>query len=78
MRRGTESIPNRGLADERETPFRASASDADRLASLAALTLSRQAPGLILPAIAEIPTSYTYTCIMLWSHGAKPEGLTLP
>ena len=39
MRRGTESIPNRGLADERETPFRASASDADRLASLAALTL---------------------------------------
>lgn len=61
MRRGTESIPNRGLVDERETPFRASASDADRLASLAALTLSRQASGFILPAIAEIPTSYTYT-----------------
>ena len=61
MRRGTESIPNRGLADEREIPFRASAPDADRLASLAALTLSRQAPGLILPAISEIPTSYTHT-----------------
>lgn len=34
---------------------------ADRLATLAALTMSRQNPGLVLPSLAGIPTSYSYT-----------------
>ncbi len=34
---------------------------ADRLASLAALTMTRQQPGIVLPALAGIPTSYSYT-----------------
>lgn len=35
--------------------------DADRLASLAALTMTRQTPGLVMPTLTGVPTSYTYT-----------------
>ena len=34
---------------------------ADRLATLAALTMFRQSPGLVLPSLTGIPTSYSYT-----------------
>jgi hypothetical protein len=34
---------------------------ADRLAALAAMTMTRQQPGLVLPALSGIPTSYTHT-----------------
>jgi hypothetical protein len=33
----------------------------DRLASLAAITMTRQQPGLVLPVLSGVPTSYTYT-----------------
>jgi hypothetical protein len=35
--------------------------NAERLASLAAMTVARQTPGLVLPFINTVPTSFTYT-----------------
>ena len=35
--------------------------NAERLASLAAMTVARQSPGLVLPFVTSIPTSFTYT-----------------
>ena len=35
--------------------------NAERLASLAAMTVARQSPGLVLPFLTSIPTSFTYT-----------------
>ena len=61
MRRGTASIENRSVPDGGEASFPACASGSERLASLAALTLSRQTPGLVLPPLSQIPASYTLT-----------------
>lgn len=60
MRRGTENIENPGLCNRSQIPLRSMLLDAERLAALAAMTFSRQNPGLILPAIADIPSSYTH------------------
>ncbi len=61
MRRGTASIENRSVPDGGEASFPACNSGSERLASLAALTLSRQTPGLVLPVLSQIPASYTLT-----------------
>ena len=61
MRRGTASIENRSVSDGKQASFPGCTSDSERLASLAALTLSRQTPGLVLPVLSQIPASYTLT-----------------
>lgn len=61
MRRGTAGIENRSQSDRGEASFPACTSDSERLASLAALMLSGQAPGLVLPVLSQIPASYTLT-----------------
>ena len=55
------SIENCSVPDGGEASFPACNSGSERLASLAALTLSRQTPGLVLPLLSQIPTSYTLT-----------------
>lgn len=60
MRRGTESIQKYRLCSRGETQ-RPTDPDTDRLASLASMTMARQKPGLVLPSIYQIPTSYTHT-----------------
>ena len=61
MRRGTESIPHPGLSDRERTSQGTIAADSDALASLAALTMARQSPGIVLPVIAGVPSSYAHT-----------------
>jgi len=61
MRRVTAGIEDRSQSDGGQASFPACASDSERLASLAALTLSRQTPGLVLPVLSQIPASYTLT-----------------
>src|SRR5260370_8507322 len=60
MRRGTESIQKHRLRNGGETR-RPTDPNTDRLASLASMTMARQSPGLVLPSISKIPTSYTHT-----------------
>jgi hypothetical protein len=60
MRRGTESIQKHRLRNGGETR-RPTDPNTDRLASLASMTMARQNPGLVLPSISKIPTSYTHT-----------------
>jgi hypothetical protein len=59
------SIRTTGMPDHRADSLNQRAwpsdPDADRLASLAALTMSRQQPGLVLPSLAGIPSSHSYT-----------------
>jgi len=54
-----------GMPDHRDHSLKESGQPSDpatdRLASLAALTMSRQNPGLVLPSLTGIPTSYSYT-----------------
>ena len=61
MRRGTENIPHPGLSDWEHTSQGTIAADSDALASLAALTMVRQSPGIVLPVIADVPSSYAHT-----------------
>jgi hypothetical protein len=61
MQAGTTGISNHGLDFQN---WESSAGDADNsrwLAALAALGLRRHNPGLVLPSLKSIPTSYTYT-----------------
>jgi len=60
MRKGTESVQSLAavLADTDTTNGR---SNAERLASLAAMTMTRQTPGLVLPFVNTSRTSFTYT-----------------
>ena len=62
MRRGTDSIQNGSLrVGGQQASQGTEPSNTSRLATLAALTLARQTPGLVLPALVNIPTSYTHT-----------------
>ena len=61
MRKGTESIQSRRLCVGAAPIQRHSDPNAERLASLAAMTVARQSPGLVLPFLTSIPTSYTHT-----------------
>jgi hypothetical protein len=61
MRKDTESVKNscrRIGATHAQRPLDP---NAERLASLAAMTMARQMPGLVLPAFRTVPVSYTYT-----------------
>jgi hypothetical protein len=60
MSRRTPGMPDH--CDDNVTKVRRPSDPAaDRLATLAALTMSRQNPGLVLPSLRDIPTSYNYT-----------------
>ena len=61
MRRSAKSIPHSRLSDREHTSQGTIAADSDALASLAALTMVRQSPGIVLPVIADVPSSYAYT-----------------
>ena len=61
MRKGTESISSRCLRIGATPIQRNIDPNAERLASLAAMTVARQSPGLVLPFLTSIPTSFTHT-----------------
>ncbi len=62
MRRGTDGILHPGLGDRSQTfPGTGRAANTGRLASLAALTMARQTPGLVLPVLSNVPTSFAHT-----------------
>jgi hypothetical protein len=61
MRKGTESVKSRRHRVGPTPISRTLDSNAERLASLAAMTVARQTPGLILPFINTVPTTFTYT-----------------
>lgn len=61
MRRCAEGINHPGVDLQQPLSAARRIPDTDRLASLAALNLARQTPGLVLPSLAETPTSYAYT-----------------
>ena len=61
MRKGTESISSRCLRIGATPIQRNIDPNAERLASLAAMTVVRQSPGLVLPFLTSIPTSFTHT-----------------
>src|ERR1039457_5965760 len=61
MREGTKGIQSRRRRVGTTQVQRAADPNAERLASLAAMTMARQTPGLVLPFINTVPTSFTYT-----------------
>jgi hypothetical protein len=61
MRKGTESVQSRRRRVGPTQIQRTADPNAERLASLAAMTMTRQAPGLVLPFVNIVPTSFTYT-----------------
>jgi hypothetical protein len=61
MRKGTESVQSRRRRVGPTQIQRTADPNAERLASLAAMTMTRQTPGLVLPFINTVPTSFTYT-----------------
>jgi hypothetical protein len=61
MRKGTESVQSRRRRVGPTQIQRTADPNAERLASLAAMTVARQTPGLVLPFINTVPTSFTYT-----------------
>jgi hypothetical protein len=61
MRRCAEGINHHGVDLQQPPSAARRIPDPDRLTSLAALNLARQTPGLVLPSLAETPTSYAYT-----------------
>ena len=61
MRKGTESVKSRRRRIGPTPISRTLDPNAERLASLAAMTVARQTPGLVLPFINTVPTSITYT-----------------
>lgn len=62
MRRGTDGILHPGLGDRSQTfPGTGRAANTGRLASVAALTMARQTPGLVLPVLSNVPTSFAHT-----------------
>jgi hypothetical protein len=61
MRKDAKSIPSRRVRVGATPIQRNIDPNAERLASLAAMTVARQSPGLVLPFLTSIPTSYTHT-----------------
>ena len=61
MRKGTESVKSRRRRVGPTQIQRTADPNAERLASLAAMTMTRQTPGLVLPFVNTVPTSFTYT-----------------
>ena len=61
MRKDAKSIPSRRVSAGAKPLQRNIDPNAERLASLAAMTVARQSPGLVLPFLTSIPTSYTHT-----------------
>ena len=61
MREGTKSIQSRRRRVGPTQIQRTADPNAERLASLAAMTMTRQTPGLVLPFVNTVPTSFTYT-----------------
>jgi hypothetical protein len=61
MRKGTESVQSRRRRVGPTQIQRTADPNAERLASLAAMTMTRQTPGLVLPFVNTVPTSFTYT-----------------
>ncbi|WP_130425355.1 hypothetical protein [Edaphobacter modestus] len=61
MPRGTKVLQNHGLSHRASKVRRSSDPDTQRLATLAAMTMARQRPSLVLPSLSGIPTSYTHT-----------------
>ena len=61
MRRDSELIPHPGLCDRDQTLLGTDPANTDSVASLAALTLARQTPGLLLPVLTNVATSFAHT-----------------
>ena len=61
MREGTKSVQSRRRRVGPTQIQRTADPNAERLASLAAMTMTRQTPGLVLPFVNTVPTSFTYT-----------------
>jgi hypothetical protein len=61
MRKGTESVQSRRRRVGPTQIQRTADPNPERLASLAAMTMTRQTPGLVLPFVNTVPTSFTYT-----------------
>jgi hypothetical protein len=61
MRKDAKSIPSRRVRVGTTSIQRNIDPNAERLASLAAMNVARQSPGLVLPFLTSIPTSYTHT-----------------